>query len=152
MGSVADSSLGKTASTRCKRAFPNLPARPSIAACRLPDLDGSRSNPKKKFKKYPIGYFYVDLTEERTGEGKFYLFVAMDRTSKFAFTHLVERVTRRATADFLRELIATIPYRIHTVLTDNAPTSPPRATLIRRPLTSNWLLKRPVPAIISIIV
>jgi transposase InsO family protein len=85
---------------------------------RLPDLDGRRPA-KKKFKVYPIGYFHVDLTEVRTAEGKLYLFVAIDRTSKFAFTRLVERATRREAADFLQELIETIPYKIHTVLTDN---------------------------------
>ena len=85
---------------------------------RLPDLDGQRPA-KKKFKVYPIGYFHVDLTEVRTAEGKLYLFVAIDRTSKFAFTRLVERATRREAADFLQELIETIPYKIHTVLTDN---------------------------------
>src|SRR6202167_5370361 len=50
---------------------------------RLPDLDGQRPA-KKKFKVYPIGYFHIDLTEVRTAEGKLYLFVAIDRTSKFA--------------------------------------------------------------------
>ncbi len=43
----------------------------------------------------------------------------MDCTSKFAFAHLVERATRSAAADFLRELIKVIPYQIHIVLTDN---------------------------------
>src|SRR5450432_3092375 len=85
---------------------------------RLPDLDGQRPA-KKKFKVYPIGYFHIDLTEVRTAEGKLYLFVAIDRTSKFAFARLVERATRREAADFLQELIETIPYKIHTVLTDN---------------------------------
>jgi transposase InsO family protein len=85
---------------------------------RLPDLDGQRPA-RKKFKVYPIGYFHVDLTEVRTAEGKLYLFVAIDRTSKFAFTRLVARATRREAADFLQELIETIPYKIHTVLTDN---------------------------------
>jgi transposase InsO family protein len=55
----------------------------------------------------------------RTAEGKLYLFVAIDRTSKFAFTRLVERATRREAADFLQELIEFVPYKIHTVLTDN---------------------------------
>jgi hypothetical protein len=41
------------------------------------------------------------------------------RTSKFAFAELHERVTRRAAADFLRRLAVAVPYRIHTVLTDN---------------------------------
>jgi transposase InsO family protein len=85
---------------------------------RLPDLDGQRPA-KKKFKIYPIGYFHIDLTEVRTAEGKLYLFVAIDRTSKFAFARLVERANRRAAADFLQELIEVIPYRIHTVLPDN---------------------------------
>lgn len=50
---------------------------------RLPELTGVQSPQKKKFRSYPIGYFHVDLTEVRTAEGKLYLFVAIDRTSKF---------------------------------------------------------------------
>jgi transposase InsO family protein len=86
---------------------------------RLPELEGHPSRPKKKFKAYPIGYFHIDLTEVRTQEGKLWLFVAVDRTSKFAFGRLVERATRRAAADFLQALIELVPYKIHTVLTDN---------------------------------
>jgi hypothetical protein len=40
---------------------------------------------KKAFKRYPIGYFHIDIAEVRTEEGKLHLFVAIDRTSKFAF-------------------------------------------------------------------
>ena len=86
---------------------------------RLPELEGRPSRPKKKFKAYPIGYFHIDLTEVRTQEGKLWLFVAVDRTSKFAFARLVECATRRAAADFLQALIELVPYKIHTVLTDN---------------------------------
>src|SRR6202167_4503231 len=85
---------------------------------RLPDLDGQRPA-KKKFKVYPIGYFHIDLTEVRTAEGKLYLFVAIDRTSKFALVDLVERADMMAAAAFLQALVAAVPYRIHTVLTDN---------------------------------
>ena len=84
---------------------------------RLPDVEGSK--PKKKFKAYPIGYFHIDIAEVWTEEGKLYMFVATDRTSKFAFAELHERATRRIAADFLRRLIDAVPYRIHTVLTDN---------------------------------
>jgi transposase InsO family protein len=87
------------------------------AISRLPDVEGSK--PKKKFKAYPIGYFHIDIAEVRTEEGKLYMFVAIDRTSKFAFAELHERATRRVAADFLRRLIDAVPYRIHTVLTDN---------------------------------
>ena len=72
-----------------------------------------------KFKAYPIGYFHVDLAEVRTEHGKLYLLVAIDRTSKFAFVELHEKATRRVAGDFLRHLAAAVPYRIHTVLTDN---------------------------------
>jgi len=77
------------------------------------------SKPKKRFKSYPIGYFHIDIAEVWTEEGKLYMFVAIDRTSKFAFAELHERATRRIAADFLRRLIDAVPYRIHTVLTDN---------------------------------
>ena len=84
---------------------------------RLPDMKGDQ--PRKKFRKYPIGYFHIDIAEVRTEEGKLYLFVAIDRTSKLAYVELHERQTKAIAADFLRNLIENIPYWIHTVLTDN---------------------------------
>jgi transposase-like protein len=50
---------------------------------RLPDV-GDGKGIKRKFKTYPIGYFHIDIAEVRTAEGRLYLFVAIDRTSKFA--------------------------------------------------------------------
>jgi transposase InsO family protein len=85
---------------------------------RLPEVEGDKT-PKKTFKPYPIGYFHIDIAEVRTEEGKLYLFVAIDRTSKFAFAELHERATRRIAAEFLKRLIEAVPYRVHTVLTDN---------------------------------
>jgi transposase InsO family protein len=85
---------------------------------RLPEVEGDKPL-KTKFKSYPIGFFHIDIAEVRTAAGKLHLFVAIDRTSKFAFVELHEKATRRVAADFLRHLIAAIPYKIHTVLTDN---------------------------------
>src|ERR687889_1209318 len=85
---------------------------------RLPDTDGDKPR-RAKFKRYPIGFFHVDIAELRTEQGKLYLLVAIDRTSKFAFVELHEKVTRRVAGNFLRHLIAAVPYRVHTVLTDN---------------------------------
>src|ERR1700687_3541275 len=51
---------------------------------RLPQVEGEASA-KRKFKAYPIGYFHIDIAEVRTAQGKLYLIVAIDRTSKFAF-------------------------------------------------------------------
>ena len=55
----------------------------------------------------------------QTAEGKLYLFVAIDRTSKFAFVQLVESANRVMAFAFLIALIAAVPYKIHTILTDN---------------------------------
>jgi transposase InsO family protein len=85
---------------------------------RLPETEGNKPA-KKRFKPYPIGYFHIDIAEVRTEQGKLYLFVAIDRTSKFAFAELHEKATRSIAGDFLRHLIAAVPYRVHTVLTDN---------------------------------
>ena len=85
---------------------------------RLPQVEGEASV-KRKFKAYPIGYFHIDIAEVRTAQGKLYLLVAIDRTSKFAFVEMHEKVARRTAGDFLRRLIAAVPYKVHTVLTDN---------------------------------
>ena len=84
----------------------------------MPQVEGEAS-PKRKFKAYPIGYFHVDIAEVRTAQGKLYLIVAIDRTSKFAFVEMHKKVARQTAGDFLRRLIAAVPYKIHTVLTDN---------------------------------
>lgn len=85
---------------------------------RLPDTEGDKPK-RSRFKAYPIGFFHIDIAEVHTEEGRLYLFVAIDRTSKFAFAQRHEKATRRIAADFLRALVAAVPYTIHTVLTDN---------------------------------
>jgi len=85
---------------------------------RLPEMDGDKPK-RQKFKRYPIGYFHIDIAELRTNEGKLYLFVAIDRTSKFAITRLVDKANRKTAWEFLEEVLAAVPYKIHTILTDN---------------------------------
>ena len=85
---------------------------------RLPDVEGGKPK-RQKFKRYPIGYFHIDIAEVRIEEGKLYLFVAIDRTSKFAVAQLVEKANRKTAWEFLEHLLESVPYRIHTILTDN---------------------------------
>ncbi len=94
---------------------------------RLPETEGDKPA-KKRFKTYPIGYFHIDIAEVRTAEGKLYLYVAIDRTSKFAFVRLARKTSRTSASDFLTALTEAVPYKIHTVLTDNGIqfTFPPR--------------------------
>lgn len=105
-------------------AIPHL-TRSSLHRCfqrhrisRLPEIAGDKPA-KQPFKRYPIGYFHIDIAEVRTEEGKLHLFVAVDRTSKFAFVQLHEAANVRTAVAFLEALIEAVPYTIHTVLTDN---------------------------------
>src|SRR5450755_3393965 len=82
---------------------------------RLPEVEGDK--PKRgKFSPCPIGYFHIDMAEVRTEQGKLYMFVAIDRTSKFAFVELHENSRTATSRDFLLRLIDAVPYKIHTVL------------------------------------
>ena len=65
---------------------------------RLPQVEGDTRD-KRKFKAYPIGYFHLDIAEVRTEEG-LYLFVAIDRTTKFAFVALHEKADRPTAGRF----------------------------------------------------
>lgn len=105
-------------------SIPNL-TRSSLHRClqrhgisRLPEIEGDKPA-RKKFAEYPIGYFHIDIAEVNTKEGRLYLFVGIDRTSKFAYAELHLNQRRDTACRFLRQLIAVVPYHIHTILTDN---------------------------------
>src|SRR6056297_2292523 len=75
---------------------------------RLPDMDGDKPK-RQRFKRYPIGFFHIDIAELRTAEGKLYLFVAIDRTSKFAVAQLVEKADSKTAWEFLELLLDAVP-------------------------------------------
>lgn len=62
--------------------------------------------------------FHIDMAEVQPAEGKLYFFVAIDRTSKFA-VQLVEKADRKTAWECLEHLLSIIPYRVHTILTNN---------------------------------
>ena len=47
------------------------------------------------------------------------MFVGIDRISKFAVTQLVEKADRKTAWEFLQIMLEAVPYRVHTILTDN---------------------------------
>ena len=53
------------------------------------------------------------------GQGKPYLYVGIDRASKFAFVELVDKANTATARTFLGALVAAVPYKIKIVLTDN---------------------------------
>jgi transposase-like protein len=65
--------LTRSALRRCPRRHGNL---------RLPEVECDK--PKcQKFKRYPTGFFHIDIADGQTAERKLYLFVGIDWTSKF---------------------------------------------------------------------
>ncbi len=116
-----------------REAIPKL-TRSALHRClqrhgisRLP-RDEEKASTRKRFAETRIGYVHLDACELRLAEGKLFLFLAIDRVSKFVHVAFLDANTKANGAAFLREVVAAFPYRIHTVLTDNgvAFADPPR--------------------------
>jgi IS30 family transposase len=93
---------------------------------------------RSKFKRYPIGFFHIDIAEVQTTEGKLYLFVGIDRTSKFAVTQLVDKADRKTAWEFLQHMLEAVPYQVHTILTDNG------IQFAEQPRNRNTIYSRPM--------
>lgn len=85
---------------------------------RLPRGD-ERASKRKRFAETTIGYVHIDVCELRLAQGKLFMFLAIDRVSKFAHVAFFDANTKANAAAFLREVVNAFPYRLHTVLTDN---------------------------------
>ena len=85
---------------------------------RLP-TDGEKTSKRKPFAETTIGYVHIDVCELRLAQGKLFMFLAIDRVSKFTYVAFFDANTKRNGAAFLRAVVAAFPYQIHTVHTDN---------------------------------
>src|SRR3712207_4519768 len=101
--------LTRSALHRCLR-------RHSIS--RLP-RDEEKASRRQHFAETAIGYVHVDVCELRLAESKLFMFLAIDRVSKFVHVAFFDANTKLNGAAFLRQVVAAFPYQIHTVLTDN---------------------------------
>src|SRR5215203_2953040 len=70
---------------------------------RLPETEGDKPR-RATFKRYPIGFFPIDIAEVRTEQGRLSLLVAIDRTTKLPLVELHEKATRRVAGTLLRAL------------------------------------------------
>jgi hypothetical protein len=66
-----------------------------------------------------IGYAHIDVCELRVAQGKLFMFLVINRISKFTHAAFHEASTKLNGAAFLRQAVEVLPYRIRTVLTDN---------------------------------
>jgi len=85
----------------------------------LPKEESASPREKKKFKDYPIGFVHIDITEVRTDQGKCYIFVGIDRASKYVYLEIYEKMTTENSTTFLQNLIHHCPFKITKILTDN---------------------------------
>jgi transposase InsO family protein len=74
----------------------------------------------KKFKEYEPGFLHVDVTYLPKFNGtKYYLFVAIDRTTRALFYKVYENKTAASTQDFFDKCMDFFPFKITHILTDN---------------------------------
>jgi len=90
---------------------------------RLSPVDRSRRS-HSSFKEYDLGFVHVDvkhLPKLRTSNGesrKRYLYVAIDRASRFVHLAVKDDETERSAVAFLKEAVQAFPFRVSHVLTD----------------------------------
>ncbi len=90
----------------------------------LRDLKAKAARPKHSgFKAYEPGYIHIDvkyLPQMADETSRRYLFVAIDRATRWVFIRIFKANTAANARRFLRDLERACPMRIRTILTDNA--------------------------------
>src|SRR3712207_1846134 len=74
-----------------------------------------KTSKRERFAETRIGYVHIDVCELRLSQGKLFMFLAIDRVSKFVHVAFYDANTKLNGAAFLREVVAAFPYQIHTV-------------------------------------
>ena len=89
----------------------------------LRDLKAKAPKPKHSaFKAYEPGYMHVDvkyLPQMADESRRRYLFVAIDRATRWVFIRIFTAKTAANARRYLRDLERACPMRIRTILTDN---------------------------------
>ncbi|MGL5949158.1 MAG: IS481 family transposase, partial [Aeromonas sp.] len=94
---------------------------PSIAQLRKESAKAEMPE-VKTFKAYEPGYLHMDIKYLPKLEGydkREYLFVAIDRCTRWVFFKIYPDQTEASSTDFLRELAKECPVKIQKLLTDN---------------------------------
>jgi transposase InsO family protein len=86
-----------------------------------PEVEG-QAKPTKTFKDYEPGFLHIDikyLPQMPDEASRRYLFVAIDRATRWVYLRTYRDQTERSSSDFLRRLKQAAPMKISLVLTDN---------------------------------
>jgi transposase InsO family protein len=88
----------------------------------IPKAEGETIAPKKTFKDYAPGFIHIDikyLPQMPDETSRRYLFVAIDRATRWVFMHIYGDMTDKSSVDFLRRLKLASPIKIARILSDN---------------------------------
>jgi len=84
--------------------------------------DTGKEPPKKSFKDYEPGFVHVDvkyLPQMKDEDQRKYLFVAIDRASRWVYLEVLRDKSAKSASAFLTRLIKKAPFKISKILTDN---------------------------------
>jgi transposase InsO family protein len=88
----------------------------------IPKAEDEQVLPTKTFKDYEPGYLHIDikyLPKMPDEASRRYLFVAIDRATRWVFLHIYNDMTEESSVDFLSRVKAAAPMKIVKLLTDN---------------------------------
>ena len=88
------------------------------------EMEGEKSSSKsyKPFKNYEPGFVHVDikyLPKMKDEKSRRYLFVAIDRATRWVYLEIRKDKSARSAQAFLKNLLKEAPFKIRKVLTDN---------------------------------
>ena len=106
-----------------RSALDRLLRREGISNLRdlVPEAEGEK-RPKKTFKDYDPGYVHIDvkyLPQMPDQTSRSYLFVAIDRATRWVYLEVKSDKSARSARSFLNAVIKAAPFKIKKVLTDN---------------------------------
>ena len=84
--------------------------------------EGDKPAPKKTFKDYEPGYLHIDikyLPQMPDEDARRYLFVAIDRATRWVYMDIYADQSDSSSVDFLAKVKAACPIKIVKLLTDN---------------------------------
>ncbi|BAC08272.1 tll0721 [Thermosynechococcus vestitus BP-1] len=85
-------------------------------------LEGSPKSTTRQFKAYAPGFIHIDvkyLPQMPDEEQRRYLFVAIDRATRWVYLAIHEEKSAESATRFLANVLANAPFVVRTVLTDN---------------------------------
>jgi hypothetical protein len=88
----------------------------------IPKAESETLSPKKTFKEYEPGYVHIDikyLPQVPDEPSRRYLFVAIDRATRWVFVQIYGDLTDKSSVDFLHPLNIASPISITKIQTDD---------------------------------